>query len=1376
MTNACGDFSQQPIVTIESGTSTNVIADSTRCLQQCLQQQLSHLDNRARALATCAHFEAALRDATTMQQLNPSSAAGYLCAGHVCSLQGREKAAIEIYDKGLAVVPLSDPYYQQLLDARSMAQDKDSKCIDFIKEFPLDIIEHIAPRMLSAEEMAPSELEGYLGVSRVWREKLLLGIQALHIGSTMENDLGDNDDLLEQVAPYCTALTLYQDAIGFTRLISKAPFSSLHTLDLYGPCGDEKFNGTEIPKTTLASLPFLTHLSIRAYAYNLNLADILSACPHLVYLKAYGIEDDLPAAPECHPRLKTLLLWDHEAVVLDIHGITKRLPALEIFVVEPFYHSKDLKVVQDNCPNLKVIGCNDDRGWHGYVLTFITTTTENDDPNDIAGVHTLYIDQYDRNWIFDNVKNVMDFMTRNRHTLQEIYFWADLAYNDTENNDPSATPILDHPIHTARNDHHGARFTQMTSYTQHIYRQESLLMARWVARNSPHLTDMELEEGEADSDDFQVDTSALFDDLLGLCELDTVKISLDQDTSADMGGIERFIRYHSTFDSQLHTLTLPKNTRLSIDTLDVLASLSYLKNLSIHIPLVQEEDPDGKHLSQFIHKLAQGCPHLEHLEIRNDGPIHDSIFLRLSELHITSLKLEMDFYEKKLPMSLLCLMQCPQLQVLHIVSYIYRNDPHKDIRDMLKMLGSKQRSRLSLPMVNSCIDFSQEPIVTIASGTSTKVIADSTHGLQQCMRDQLSHLDNRARALATCAHFEAAMKDAMTMQQLNPCSATGYLCAGHVYSLQGREKAAIAMYDQGLVAVPSSDPSYQPLVDARSIAQEKDHKVIDFIKEFPVDIIENLAPKILSEEEMAPSELEECLGVSRVWREKLLFGVQELHIGSTMENDLGDNDDLLELVAPYCTALTLYQEALGFTQLIPKAPFSSLHTLVLFDLCDDHGLNATGKPKEALASLPSLTHLTIHTHYYKLTLGDILNSCPDLVYLKVYNLEKDLSTVPECHPRIKALLIYQDNEYDLHVITKRLPALELFVMNPFYHSKDLKVVQDNCPNLKVLGCNDSRYYSDYAPTTSSDQDSSDSIGVHTFAVDCHQSYQPNFAIKDMMDFMTQNRHTLQQTSLCISLRCSSINDNDVSGTDMLHHAVQNVSAGDSLFKQMTHYTQKIDRQDDVLMARWIARTSPCLKEMVLQKGYIITIDTGALFDDLIGLCELEILKIDVYHGRLMESIERFIQYHSTFDSKLHTLTLPTYTRLSMDALELLATLSRLENLSIHLPLVQGEDPDGEQVSQFIHKLAEGCPQLDCLTIRTYDRIHDNILLRLSELPITTLTLDMFSYKTKLPRSLLSLMQCPRLRHLHIIACNRGDDQFKDIRNMLNTKIEIVTGI
>ncbi|KAI7878400.1 hypothetical protein K492DRAFT_218130 [Lichtheimia hyalospora FSU 10163] len=675
MANSSSDFSQQPIVTIASGASIKVIADSTHCLQQCVQQQLSYLDNRARALASCAHFEAALRDAITMQELAPTLAAGYLCAGHVYSLQGREKAAIEICDQGLAVVPLSDPSYQQLVDARSMAQDKDKKTVDFIKAFPLDIIENIAPRILSAEEMAPSELGEYLGVSRVWREKLLIGVQGLHIGSTIENDLGDNDDLLVQVAPYCIALTLYPKAIGFTRLMSKVHFKSLHTLVLHAPDGVEEFNDTEIPKKTLASLPFLTHLTIRADYYNINLSDILNTCPNLVYLQADSCNDDMSTAPECHPRLKALLLWEYYDE-FDIPEITKRLPALQVFVVNPSYESEDLKIVQDNCPNLKVIGLNDHRSWYGYVPSSMNHG------DDRIGVHTLYINNYDLNWFSVNIKDIIECMKRNHHTLQHTLIYCVLPYNVVQ--DGNDTSELDHAIQV---DSGGDSylFGQMTNYEQYIDDQQALLMARWVIGKSPRLKKLKLTGCYGGTG--TIDMGALFDDLTGLCELESITIDdVNADPSMDMGSIERFIQYQRTIDLHLHTLTLPKNTQLSNGVLEVLATLPRLENLGIHFPLARDEDPDGEHFSTFIHKLALGSPRLKYLKISSDGAIPDNIFIRLSELPIKTLNLYIPFYKTKLPLSLLSLLQCSQLENLCIGRFSGERDPSNDaIRNMLKI-------------------------------------------------------------------------------------------------------------------------------------------------------------------------------------------------------------------------------------------------------------------------------------------------------------------------------------------------------------------------------------------------------------------------------------------------------------------------------------------------------------------------------------------------------------------------------------------------------------------------------------------------------------------------------------------------------------------
>ncbi|KAI7875022.1 hypothetical protein K492DRAFT_211184 [Lichtheimia hyalospora FSU 10163] len=687
MTDSRKDFDTVRILTITSGTWATVNTDSTRRLQQCIQEQLKHLDNRARALASCAQFESALRDATTMQQLVPSSVAGYLCAGHVYSMQGRQKASIDIYDQGLASVRLSNPSRQQLVEAQYAAQEQDSTVIDFIKELHGDIVENIASRILSGK-IAPSEIREYLGVSRVWGEKLLLCVQDLHVQST-EDDGSDNDvDLFEQLAPYCTTFTL-SDSCGYPIFKSKAQFQS--------PYGTLVPQDKWYPKPAFGSVAsLLTHLTIEKSDFYYSLGDILNLCPNLLFLQTNEIVGDMSTAPECYPQLKTLA-YNMCIDTADIYEITKRLPGLESFLMNPVLTSTDLETAQDNCPKLKFIEYNGTATCSDVLTTTANdgSTHDKEDSNDIIGVHTFYFDH--RNWdsfsineddVAIEIKDIMSFMIRNSHTLQDVRIRTPLPYGNIEETLDTAveTLMIDHLIQSGV-DYHDCvpLFSQMTSYSQEIHDQEGILMARWVARKSPHLKNMILHGWTGQ----HIDTSALFDDLIGLCELENLQIDLRGDHSMDMGGIERFIQYHHTFDSQLHTLALPLNARLSNNVSDMLATLPRLESLIIKLLLLQDEDADGEGFSQFIHKIAKGCPHLEYLYIHMDGPVADNIFLRLSELEITTLELHMPFYKTRLPMGLLILLQCPQLQKLclcHCDKSI-RNDPSND--NIISMLESK---------------------------------------------------------------------------------------------------------------------------------------------------------------------------------------------------------------------------------------------------------------------------------------------------------------------------------------------------------------------------------------------------------------------------------------------------------------------------------------------------------------------------------------------------------------------------------------------------------------------------------------------------------------------------------------------------------------
>ncbi|CDH54732.1 predicted protein [Lichtheimia corymbifera JMRC:FSU:9682] len=686
MVSVRSDFTQQPILAIESGTWDNAIADSRHRIQQCIQEQLTHLDNRARALATSGNFEAALRDVAMIRQLAPFSAVGYLCEGHVYMLQGRQKAAIDIYDQGLVAVPSSDPSHQQLVEARSMAQERDGIRIDFIKEFPIDIIENIAPRVLSQEMIAPSEIREYLDVSHVWRERLLLSTQELGLESVGDIDLGDDDDLLEHIAPHCTTLTIERGATGFHRLLSRARFPSLHTLiAVFSRNDDHDDNMVSRSVAIVSSLgSTLTHLEITtsehadAHGRSVWLGEILSSCPNLVHLKTYDVHTGMENAPECHPNLKRLLLWTYNDL-LPIDDITKRLPGLEVLVANAFYDTEDLKILQDNCPNLKVVGYNDPKASYFYVPTTTTTTTRSQnhgDQQDCIGVHTFYVDRHELNVFEVDLNDIMDFMRRNKNALQHVYFYTPLRDEGEVDN---SIPILNlNRAVQAADD--GARFNSMATFVNTILDDSDMPLTRWIAQRSLGLKEIKLLR-DMIYGRREVDTSALFDDLIGRCGLESVIIQLHGDPTMDTEGAERFIRYHGTVDSPLHTLTLPNHTRLSKDALDTLTKLPRLENLSISWPWMKEEDQEDEKCSDFIGKLDR----LQHLEICSDEVVPDDIFLQLSKLNITSLNLYIPILNLPTPTVLLFLLQCPNLQKLTVSHSRHEVEPLiGEIRNMLE--------------------------------------------------------------------------------------------------------------------------------------------------------------------------------------------------------------------------------------------------------------------------------------------------------------------------------------------------------------------------------------------------------------------------------------------------------------------------------------------------------------------------------------------------------------------------------------------------------------------------------------------------------------------------------------------------------------------
>lgn len=302
--------------------------------------------------------------------------------------------------------------------------------------------------------------------------------------------------------------------------------------------------------------------------------------------------------------MKSVAFMLNEEQDFDMDDITKRFPGLERLVISPFYYAGALETIQNNCPKLKVIGS------HGSG-DFPAKSNYDNDTTTTDGVRMLYIHDYVTHWLDPDegeMEYMMEFMQRNCDTLEDVSFYTSFPYSDEEEEQESD----DEDDYADAADSKAFTFTRMTSYKQEkIYVPQHLRIARMVLQKSPHLKKFELVRGGFDDDDpVYVNVGELFDDLIGLCTLESAIIKLaSKDPEVDVGGIERFIQYHSTIDSQLHTLILPQNVRLSNDALETLTALPQLKTLGLDLSLVQGgDDEDGEKVSRFIQNLGSECP------------------------------------------------------------------------------------------------------------------------------------------------------------------------------------------------------------------------------------------------------------------------------------------------------------------------------------------------------------------------------------------------------------------------------------------------------------------------------------------------------------------------------------------------------------------------------------------------------------------------------------------------------------------------------------------------------------------------------------------------------------------------------------------------
>ncbi|KAI9245518.1 hypothetical protein BDA99DRAFT_543615 [Phascolomyces articulosus] len=121
-----------------------------------------------------------------------------------------------------------------------------------------------------------------------------------------------------------------------------------------------------------------------------------------------------------------------------------------------------------------------------------------------------------------------------------------------------------------------------------------------------------------------------------------------------------------------------------------------------------------------------------------------------------------------------------------------------------------------------------------SSSHDEQVILQSTAALEFLEEAKCALLVARARARGNQGRLSEAVSDALEAINHHPTSAEGYLTAGKLYSMQGKQQEAVDIFERGLCKVlPAECP---PLYDGREKAKSLLERRVDFVATLPAEI------------------------------------------------------------------------------------------------------------------------------------------------------------------------------------------------------------------------------------------------------------------------------------------------------------------------------------------------------------------------------------------------------------------------------------------------------------------------------------------------------------------------------------------------------------
>ncbi|KAJ8652579.1 hypothetical protein O0I10_011784 [Lichtheimia ornata] len=357
----------------------------------CHEEVIPLLMIRANSMAACAKFEQALEIANMAIDMDPSSAWGYLCKGHILAQQGYHQRAIQVYDAGLSIDLQDESNHTRLACRRSKSKKALENRMDPMTTLPIDVmLFDILPLVLGERMHDFDKLSPYMEVSRTWCVRVITASEYKMVIPS-SSCINMEHKAMGEYAWLLQHLVLNDCHVDFPHLAKKWNLQSLKYLHIKGivfKCMRRLFINLSIGSIPPLTIDLVNALRVSGfYIFDLKLDfskasgefvlpmyRILETCPNLKSLTCIpGVPnaDEGPQQPTVYPQLRHLSVQGPRGAPTfnDMYHFLSQFPELETLEAKlPFTTSRILAMIHHLCPRLKrlLFGSRDDYHTSDY--------------------------------------------------------------------------------------------------------------------------------------------------------------------------------------------------------------------------------------------------------------------------------------------------------------------------------------------------------------------------------------------------------------------------------------------------------------------------------------------------------------------------------------------------------------------------------------------------------------------------------------------------------------------------------------------------------------------------------------------------------------------------------------------------------------------------------------------------------------------------------------------------------------------------------------------------------------------------------------------------------------------------------------------------